>query len=115
MVFFINRQYTLYIIVNSILNKFPGTVGVYRLIMKEGSDNFRESAVLDIIEELRRRKIKIILYEPLITEKQFKEIEVIRSISDFISKSDLVIANRLSSDLMHIRNKVYSRDIFQQN
>tara|TARA_Y100000741_G_scaffold365181_1_gene360094 strand:+ start:103 stop:1275 length:1173 start_codon:yes stop_codon:yes gene_type:complete len=102
-------------IVNSILNKFPGTVGVYRLIMKEGSDNFRESAVLDIIEELRRRKIKIILYEPLITEKQFKEIEVIRSISDFISKSDLVIANRLSSDLIHVRNKVYSRDIFQKN
>ncbi len=102
-------------IVNSILNKFPGTVGVYRLIMKEGSDNFRESAVLDIIEELRRRKIKIILYEPLIAEKQFKEIEVIRNISDFISKSDLVIANRLSSDLMHVRNKVYSRDIFQKN
>ena len=102
-------------IVNSILNKFPGTVGVYRLIMKEGSDNFRESAVLDIIEELRRRKIKIILYEPLIAEKQFKEIEVIRNISDFISKSDLVIANRLSSDLMHVKNKVYSRDIFQKN
>ncbi len=102
-------------IVNSILSKSPNIVGVYRLTMKEGSDNFRESAVLDIIEDLKRRKIKIILFEPLITEMKFREVEVVKDISDFVSKSDLIIANRLSKDIMHVRKKVYSRDIFQKN
>ncbi len=102
-------------IVNSILNKLPNTVGVYRLIMKEGSDNFRESAVLEIIAELKRKKVKIILYEPFISESYFNNIEVVSDISNFITKSDLIIANRLSAELTHVRNKVYSRDIFQEN
>lgn len=102
-------------IIKSILNKFPNTVGIYRLIMKEESDNFRESAVLDILEELKRKKIKVILYEPLITESPFNEIEVVSDISSFISQSDLIIANRLSNELHHVRNKVYSRDIYREN
>ena len=102
-------------IFNSILNKHPNTVGVYRLIMKEGSDNYRESAVLDILESLKKKKIKIILYEPFIAENHFNEIEVISDLSSFISKSDLIIANRMSNELHHVRNKVYSRDIYREN
>ena len=102
-------------IIKSILNKSPNTVGIYRLIMKEGSDNFRESAVLDILESLKTRKIKIILYEPFIKESHFNDVKVVTDLSSFISKSDLIIANRLSYDLNHVRDKVYSRDIFQEN
>ncbi len=102
-------------ITNSILNKQPDTVGVYRLIMKQGSDNFRESAVLDILDKLKTKKIKIILYEPFINEEYFNNIEVVSDLSDFISKSDLIIANRISDDLKFIQEKVYSRDIFREN
>tara|TARA_B100001093_G_scaffold382414_1_gene367969 strand:- start:6685 stop:7854 length:1170 start_codon:yes stop_codon:yes gene_type:complete len=102
-------------IVKSIVNKSPKTVGVYRLIMKEGSDNFRESAVINILEELQKNKIKIFLYEPFLKENIFNGIELISDLKEFISKSNLIIANRLSSDLDHVRNKVYSRDIFQEN
>ncbi len=102
-------------IIKAILNKSSSTIGIYRLIMKEGSDNFRESAVLDIIEELKLKKVKIILYEPLIDESSFNEIEVITDIKSFINKADLIVANRLSDELLHVRNKVYSRDIFQEN
>ena len=102
-------------IVNSIKNKFPKVVGVYRLIMKEGSDNFRESAILDIVNKLKKEKIGIIVYEPLLKDKFIDEIEVIKDLSEFISKSDLIIANRISKDLDSVKNKVYSRDIFQEN
>ncbi len=102
-------------IVNSIVNKFPKTVGVYRLIMKEGSDNFRESAVLDILQKLKSKKINIILYEPYLEKKKFDNILVYKDLNDFIKNSDLIIANRMSDDLKHVRNKIYSRDIFGEN
>ncbi len=101
-------------IINSILNRKPGTVGVYRLIMKEGSDNFRESAVIDILDNLKK-KINIIIYEPFVSENSFNNIEVVSNLKNFIDRSDLIIANRLSSDLNHVSNKVYSRDIFKEN
>ena len=102
-------------IINSILNKYPDTVGIYRLIMKEGSDNFRESAILDILNNLKRKKIKVILFEPFVKENYFNDIEVVSNIRNFIARSDLIIANRLSDDLKHVLNKVYSRDIFGEN
>lgn len=102
-------------VINSIMNKSPETVGIYRLIMKKGSDNFRESAVLDILKKLKKKKIKVILYEPFINESYFNNVEVITNLSSFISRSDLIIANRLSNDLNHVLSKVYSRDIFQEN
>ena len=102
-------------IINSILNKEPETVGIYRLVMKEGSDNFRESAVLDILDNLKRKKLKVILYEPLVKENYFSEIEVVSNLRSFIDRSDLIIANRVSSDLNHVFKKVYSRDIFKEN
>ena len=102
-------------IVESIIKKKPKTVGIYRLIMKEGSDNYRESAILDIVEKLSREKVEIIIYEPFIDETKFKQIEIISNLSDFISRSDLIVANRTSSELKHVSNKVYSRDLFSEN
>ncbi len=102
-------------IVESILKKNPKTVGVYRIIMKEGSDNFRESAVLDIINDLIQNDVKLILFEPLIFDDYFDGIRVIRDIGDFINQSDLIIANRLSNELENVIHKVYSRDIFREN
>ena len=102
-------------IVKSIMNKYPDIVGIYRLIMKDGSDNFRESAVIDILENLKRSKIKVILYEPYLNESYFNDTEVVSDLNTFINRSDLIIANRLSNDLNQVLNKVYSRDIFQEN
>tara|TARA_B100001093_G_C26720736_1_gene967712 strand:- start:30 stop:1202 length:1173 start_codon:yes stop_codon:yes gene_type:complete len=102
-------------IVSSIMSKSPNTVGVYRLIMKDGSDNFRESAVIDILDKLQQMKVGVLLYEPFIQESHFRNIEVVSDLNLFISRSDLIIANRLSSDLEDVGNKVYSRDIFQEN
>tara|TARA_B100000579_G_C22818170_1_gene849068 strand:+ start:420 stop:1592 length:1173 start_codon:yes stop_codon:yes gene_type:complete len=102
-------------IVNSILNKFPKTVGVYRLIMKEGSDNFRESAVLYILEKLIKRKIKVVLYEPLTENISIEGLEIENNLDKFFSMADLIIANRDSKELDQVRDKVYTRDIFQEN
>lgn len=102
-------------IVKSILNKSPKTVGIYRLIMKDGSDNFRQSAVIDILDKLKNKKINIVLYEPFIESKSFNGIKVISNLSDFIYVSDLIIANRITEDLANVEHKVYSRDVFHEN
>ena len=102
-------------IIKSILNKNPKTVGIYRLIMKTGSDNFRESAIIDILSELQKSKINIILYEPYIIDEKFNDIPVIKKIDEFTKKSDLIVANRLSSEIKHVEKKVYTRDLFEEN
>ena len=102
-------------IVRSILNKKPNTVGIYRLTMKEGSNNFRESAVLDIVNELINNNKHIILYEPLMEENPINNIEIVNNFEDFVSRSDLVIANRYSKELDQVKNKVYTRDVFNEN
>ena len=83
--------------------------------MKQGSDNFRESAILDILKGLKTFKINLILFEPFIDDKKFNGIQVVNNLKEFISNSDLIIANRRSIDLEHVSDKVYSRDIFQEN
>ena len=102
-------------IVESIINKSPKTVGVYRLIMKEGSDNFRESAVIDILKSLQNKNIKILLFEPFISNNTFEGIEVVNELEKFITSSDLIIANRTSSDLKDVMDKVYTRDLYREN
>lgn len=102
-------------IVESILKKDVKKVGIYRLIMKTDSDNFRDSAVLDIIQKLKNNGIKITVYEPLLKEKVFKEALVIKNLKEFIEHSDLIIANRMSDELESVIDKVYSRDIFYNN
>ena len=82
--------------------------------MKSDSDNFREAAVIDIIEYLRAKDVEVIIYEPLIKEDKFMEFQVIKSLEKFKEKSDLIIANRYSDELENVKYKVYTRDIFRE-
>ena len=91
------------------------TVGIFRLTMKEGSDNFRMSAIQGIMKRLNAKGINIIVYEPLIKENTFFNSPVINNLDEFKNKSGLVIANRMHSSLNDIPEKIYTRDIFNQN
>ncbi len=101
-------------IVNSILQKKPKTVGIYRLIMKSDSDNFRESAVLEIVQALSSNNIRTIIFEPLLT-KVFDNIEIVNDFEKFTKEADLIIANRTSKELKNVKKKVYTRDLFSEN
>lgn len=91
-------------------------LGVYRLIMKTGSDNFRNSAIFDVIDILKKRNIKIVIYEPSLKEKDFYYgLAVINNLIKFKNISSLIIANRIDDDLEDVLEKVYSRDIFRNN
>jgi UDPglucose 6-dehydrogenase len=102
-------------IVNEIIKKKPKVVGVHRIIMKEGSDNYRSSAIIGIINRLNKNGIKIIIFEPTIDTDYYDDFEIINDIENFKSLSDLIIANRLSHDLNDIPNKVFTRDIFNSD
>ena len=83
--------------------------------MKSESDNFRESAIVDIIKILKKNEISVVLYEPLIDNPFFDGVEVLNNLNHFISCSDLIIANRSSDELKNVSDKVYTRDIFGTN
>ena len=100
---------------NSIKKKYPKRIGIFRLAMKSGSDNFRESAILDLIKILKKQKTKIYLYEPLIKKTTIKGISIINNFDHFVSSSDLIVANRMSNKLKNVKNKVYTRDLFGEN
>jgi UDPglucose 6-dehydrogenase len=102
-------------IVDSIINKNPEVVGVHRLIMKSGSDNYRDSSVQDIIERLKVKGIEVIIYEPVLKEHKFLDSKVIKDLDNFKKLSDLIIANRMSDDIFDVREKVYTRDLFNDN
>ena len=102
-------------ITKSILNKNPKIVGIYRLIMKQNSDNFRESAIIDIILRLKKMKINLIIFEPYLDQKNYLDVEVTKDLEYFTSKSDLIIANRVTSEIEKYIEKVYSRDVFTKN
>lgn len=99
-------------IVDMVLKHNPKIVGVYRLTMKSGSDNFRASAIFDIIKELKSSGAKIVVYEPTVRDDKYEGLTVIRDLSDFMEKSDIILANRYSSELESVKDKVYSRDIY---
>lgn len=102
------------IIVERILEKEPNVVGVYRLSMKENADNFRYSAILDIIKELENKGVEVIVYEPILTKKML-QVEVVNNIKEFIKRSSLIIANRWSDELNEVKNKIYTRDLFRRD
>lgn len=95
-----------------ILEKKPKVVGVYRLLMKAGSDNFRHSAVHDIITYIQRHNVKIILYEPLLDISSYQNCDVIKNFEQFITRSDMILANRINSELDSVSGKVFTRDIY---
>ena len=100
---------------SEIARKNPKTVGVYRLAMKEGSDNIRESSMQGIMKRIKAKGINVIVYEPLISEKTFFNSKVYTDLNEFKKDSDLIICNRNHEDLKDVENKVFTRDIFRQN
>ena len=108
----IRKSYIAHQIINGISP--GGTVGIYRLIMKSGSDNFRESSIIDIMMKIRGAGVKVIIYEPTIVDS-FNGFSVIGSLNEFIQKSDIIVANRISDELKGCRDKIYCRDIFEKD
>lgn len=102
-------------IANTIIDRKPNVVGIYRLIMKSDSDNFRDAAIKDIIDQVRKAGIDVIIFEPSLNDKKFEDYDVINDFNEFISNSDLVLANRLSEDLEKYKDKVYTRDVFTRD
>jgi len=95
-----------------VLSRKPKVVGIYRLIMKSGSDNFRESSIQGIIKRLKSNGVEVIVYEPTLNQAEFDESKVINDLGSFKSLADVIIANRITSDLNDVFHKVYSRDLY---
>ncbi|KIN63453.1 Nucleotide sugar dehydrogenase [Sulfitobacter noctilucicola] len=90
----------------------PQTVGIHRLVMKSGSDNFRQSSVQGVIRDIRDAGIRVLIYEPALEKKKFMACEVVRDLDDFKAQCDVIVANRASEDLSDVAEKVFTRDIF---
>lgn len=102
-------------IAHSILARKPHTVGVYRLAMKSGSDNSRSSAILEIMHRLHEAGVTVVVYEPGLDTLELADVPLVPDLDDFIARCDLIICNRMEPALEHVRDKVFTRDVFGSN
>lgn len=98
-----------------IMKRNPKTVGIYRLTMKSGSDNFRESAIQGIIERIKEKDVRIVIYEPTLKSKEFEGLEVENDLATFKEMADIIVANRLDDEIEDRKDIVYTRDIYSRD
>jgi UDPglucose 6-dehydrogenase len=102
-------------VANQIISRNPKIVGVYRLTMKTDSDNFRQSAIQDVIDQIKEQGIEVVIYEPVLEADEFDNSRVIKDFEAFKEEADVIVANRLSEELVEVKDKVYTRDVFSRD
>lgn len=102
-------------VAEQIIARKPKKVGIYRLVMKAGSDNFRQSSIQGIMKRIKAKGIEVVVYEPVLEEKEFYRSKVLNDLRQFKTESDVIVANRLTDEIADVKEKVYTRDLYNNN